>query len=418
MPELFFTAIKRLLATLVASFVYGHAAAVGLSFGILDACQPLRDAIAKLQRSTATPLNCRPPRTDLERQYFTRLAVRGQKLCFLPTSTLSLLAPFSCMQQLTVNGAQIICFRPASLVEVKAYKNDYSERHAFSERQYLDSAAACPDSTGDAARAGPTLFPTVLGELAAFELGFITVMRSAGVASATAVHGYAETDPQLQGDIPSAVEFVSLNYSTGTGAPVLDATETSQQVGDWLLETDDEKALEKDFAKVVQNSPAAMRVFSVGFSFSKRGSHATADEKALLLRGLKRTVISQLRGEGFRLLSSKTLERLTGMSKPFIFEAIRKNLPYNRRKTQVLNQFDFEMLIHEHLPTCDPLNPGEVMANILNTAAEPGVRSDHGSISIMVLVVGSCALQPSLQRYAEALQMQVEAALVENLKRR
>jgi len=407
---------SRLVILLAAMMACAHASA-SLSLNLLNACGPLGKVISQLEGKYARTQACRPARTTLERAFMARLTAQGQGPCLLRDAPSPRLADFTCSQLQMSNGVQIICFQPAALNEVNVYKKTYDERHAAAEKRYLDAAAACAHSTGDAARASGSLFPMALGEIADFELGFVTSMKTSAEHIGTAVHGYAEMDPDLPGDIPTAIEFLSLSVSTSTStAPT--AQVATRKIGDWQVEIDNDAELEKGFDEIANKMATSARMFSETFSIKKQRSEATSEEKRRLLQSLKWAVARHLRGEGFTSISSKRLAALTGLSKSDLLEMVRKNKPYTLRKNHMPDQLDFVMLVNERPSACSSMAPGFMVIDVISTAATMGIRADHGEIGILVVVAGECAHSENIDRYAQKLQTQVGEAIIESLKER
>jgi hypothetical protein len=384
-----------------------------VSLGILNACQPLQEVIRQLENGSTAARSCRQPRDELERQYASRVANRGMKLCLLREPLLPQLGSFTCVQAPVSTGANIVCFRPADLSDVETYKANYGERQAGIEQRYLNASAACPNSTGDAARVPSTMLPMVLAEVAALELGFAVNLRPSAKGEALIVHGYARTDPELRGNIPSALEFVSFT----TGATSMAEKAETKQVGDWTLRIEDDAAMAQELNEMARKQHLPLQVTVGTFSFEKSRGDRKGGDKESLLREAGRALLRYFREEGFKRISAAMLEAQTGLSKPAFFETAMKNRPYGMRKKFRLNG-DFDMLFHDRAPACDPPGSGAIGVNVLQMNAQDGVSSDYGSLGVMLFAVGNCARLKSVDHYLKNLLKGVGEAVDENLSGR
>lgn len=377
-------------------------AGAALPLRVLDACQPVQDVVLQLERRAPATRACRQPRGDLERQFASRLARRGMRPCLLSEPLTPLLKPFSCAQFAVGTSTSLVCFRAAALDDVKTYKTRYGEGQAAAEQRYLNAAAACPVSAGDAARVPGTMLSNYLAEIAAFELGFGMRIRDAGDGEGFVVHGYAETDPDLRGDIPSALEFVS--FSTGAKS-MLEKEKVSEEVrqaGTWTLRIEDDAPMVQAFEEVMRKQHLDARMRSMTFRLEKRRGDRAADDKDILLRTSGRTILRYLSDEGFERVSSARLKTLTGRSKSDMLALFSQNLPYGLRKNYNLDA-DFDFLFHDHVPACGKTDAGAVGANVLRLPGRAGIGSDYGSIGLMLFAVGDCARRQSVHKYMTGL---------------
>jgi hypothetical protein len=400
MPVSWSTTSKTLLA--LATILNCSLACAALPLGILDACRSVQDVIIQLESRAPTTRACRQPRGDLERQYASRLARRGMRPCLLPEPLTPLLKPFSCAQFAVGTSTSLVCFRAASLDDLKTYKTSYGERQAAAEQRYLNAAAACPVSAGDAARVPGTMLSRYVAEIAAFELGFGMRIRDAGDGEGFVVHGYAETDPDLRGDVPSALEFVSVSTGAKSLLEKEKVREEIRHAGAWTLRVEDDAPMVQAFEEALHKQHLDVRLLSVTFRLEKRRGERTADDKDILLRTSGRTILRYLSDEGFERMSSAGLKALTGRDKPDMLAAFSQNLPYGFRKKYNIDA-DFDILFHEHVPACGKTDTGAVGANVLRLPGRTGVGSDYGSITLMLFAFGDCARGQSVHKYMTGL---------------
>jgi hypothetical protein len=197
--------IRGLYATL--SVVLISTSALALNLDQLSECEEIGRLIEAARSSTHA---CRAPQGRLERFLADRLGSNPRaRLCFLPSGPTRPIEQFSCFLFQFDSSREMSCFRSVPWRSIVEYKENYMTTHAARARRYLDAAANCRFSNGDASEIGGVTMPQTIAWIARLDVGFIMPLGRTVVGSGAVIHGYGLVDPQLsQGQ--AAIEFVSV----------------------------------------------------------------------------------------------------------------------------------------------------------------------------------------------------------------
>jgi hypothetical protein len=372
----------------------------------LTACNDIERVYTTLKAQPRVALSdCRPPRDGLESALASRAGAGASQLCFLRTSPAAFLDSFSCVRFISntaTPAADVTCFRAASLRDIQAYKEQYAERFARIESQYLAAAQKCAVSGGDSSNSAPVLFPPVASMLARFQLGFSASLGSGRPSDSSIFHGYGETDPEIRTSAPSAIEVVSVivNSPARHSVPV-----NSRTVGDWLLQVDDTATLEREMNERYARADPPMRFSVIGYNLAREGPHGmTASAKLSVTGSLHDSIAEELQADGFEQLSESELRRQTGKSSEELVRDITRNsVPFGSRDHSVKFSNSFRMLLKETGLSCTRRGRGAVAAYLMGTQPFAGVQRDFGDILLIVARMGACSANSEARSYVKGL---------------
>lgn len=402
----------------VASMLLGHESHAAINFDKLTAC----DDIARLQATLNSaigrkPAGCRAPRGDMERAIEKRSALGANILCFQASSPVAALQGFSCMRPEVPTGASLVCFREAALSDVKSYKEQYGEKFAAPASRYMAAAAKCSASNGDTSTAIQTGFPMLLSFISRFEFGFITLLGKQRLTDSSVIHGYAATDPSAGSNVPSAIEFFSLFV----GAEEYVRAGVGKTVGEWTARIDDNAKLDAAANAEFRKRNAPMMMDTTTISLTRRTTASlTQQAKLALLKDFQKAIASAFEDEGFKLVSDAELKAKSGRNSQETIAEIAKSMAFGANDMPVKMGPDFFVLVNERQPACTRNGNGAMAAYLMSTQPVADVRSDYGSVGIIIAGLGACSRTSSsvTRTYVNGLIEEANNTLLKALERR
>lgn len=408
--------VATLLIT--GSLGFGGFAWAGINLDKLTAC----DDISKLQKALTAaigtkPENCRAPKGALEQALLKRTGLHANQLCILASAPAPSLRGFTCLMPEVPTGATLVCFREAALPDVRLYQEQYGETFAPLVSRYLASASKCSSSNGDSSSAPPTAFPPLLTFIARFDFGFITLLGKERLTDSSAIHGYAATDPSIGGGAPSAIEFFNLFV----GAATYVRAGVRRTVGTWIAYIDDNARADRDANEEFRKRGAQMMIDTTTYNLERRTTATlTHGEKLALLEDFQEAIVSTLKDEGFKLVSDAELKEKSGRTSEETIAEISKNMAFGAKDMPVKLGPVFFVLVNERQPQCARNGNGAMAAYLMSTQPIPDVRSDYGSVGLILAGLGTCgrASSPVTRTYVKDLIDGANDELLKALERR
>lgn len=405
---------KRIATPLIAaSLGLGGSAWAGIDLDKLTACEEISKLQVALTAAIgAKPRNCRAPKGVLEHALVKRSRLGANKLCFQASPPTPSLRDFSCLIPEVPTGATLVCFRDASLTDVRQYQEQYGETFAPLVSRYLASASKCSASNGDSSSATTTAFPPLLTFIARFDFGFISLLGKERHTDSSVIHGYGATDPSIGGGAPSAIEFFNLFV----GAAKYIRAGERKSVGTWIAHIDDNATGDRSANEEFRKRRAPLMIDMTNYSLERRTTATLAHSaKLALLEGFQRAIASTLEDEGFELVSDDKLKEKSGRTSEETIAEISRNMAFGARDMPVKPGPVLLIMVNERHPQCARSGNGAMAAYLMSTQPVPEVRSDYGSVGLILAGMGACSRpsNPITRTYVNGL---IDAANDELLK--
>jgi hypothetical protein len=339
-------------------------------------------------------------------------------LCFLRSAPAEFIEGFSCLRTSSKPGFELICFRSADPDDIDAYKSNYIELYSKKVKEYLNSSSKCHASNGNTTLIGPSTFPSILTIISKYELGFISPLGEGRAPRSIIQHGYATTDPQITGDIPSALEYVYMLVDGNIYKP----EEKKQLVGDLAIYASRDIDLDNEINNKMQKLNIPFKVNAMSYRIEGGGTTDQSNsEKNKFIHNIKASITSDLEDEGFEDIPEDVFEENTGKSYEEVVKEINGSIPFGAKqyKPLVVSE-NLHFMINQRRPSCTEEHKGAIAIYLSSLEPNPAVKSDYGSINIMVAGLGSCSRisRKSTQTFISGLLEVTTESLKSSIKKR
>jgi hypothetical protein len=296
--------------------------------------------------------------------------------------------------------SDLTCFRAATVTDLELFKREYASKYAKAENAYTEAARKCSDSTGDAAVAPATTFPSLLAFVSRFELGFITSLGARRFSNNSIVHGFARTDREAGTNLPSALEFVYMLVNASDP----DSNVERRTVGDWIIGVDKAVELEKQLNEQFSNSRTPIRLKLRTYALERQNAPAMSDDAKLgLISQLHVALARSFRQEGFREIPASKIRETTGKSPEEFFQQANSSVPFGNRGLIRLAP-SVKVLVNEEPRACPAGRDGAIVIYLFGTHPIKDVQKDFGNVAVSVAGFGACSRGSKATRtYTEGL---------------
>lgn len=366
-------------------------AQAAINLDILTACADMAQLYEYLKaRPVPSSNTCRAANGPIETVLLERTRVDASSFCFMQAAPVPSLKGFTCVRTLeSASLASLVCFRSASISDIKLYKEQYGQKFAEPVSNYLSAAAACHASNGDTSQAERLSLPWLLSLVSRFDFGFVTLLGKKRLSDSEVVHGYATTDPSIQGATPSALEFVYVTVDNPRYSP--DAQR--KKAGDWVVLIDDSKGANDFINQEWRKRGAPLTIDMTHYTLERRTTVSVAqDTKLALIKRLQTAIAESLEEEGYEAISDDDIMAKTGKSTTETLGEVTKRMPFGTRDAPrgTLGP-TMLILLNERRPRCTKDGAGAMSAFLASGQPIPQVASDYGSVGLMLLSMGACA---------------------------
>jgi hypothetical protein len=399
-----------LLATL---WVAGGALmAADVRLDLLGSCELVTQTLSSLKSGGP---GCRPARSSMERAIDRRLKGRQAKTCFVETGGTAL-SRFSCMRFDFESAKELFCFSGRDNEDIDRFVESYDSGGDKRVKRYLDAAAACTATNGDAAHAKKFNAPGQLHMIAKFATGFI-VGVGGNPATGSVQHGFATLDPAL-GFADSGVEYFSALYGSETaGQFALRKRGRMQTIGGLrFYEDDDVGEVVGKLARDLRRNGIDAKVATRGVSVEQGSARSrTGDEKSKLISSWVRKLSSSLEDEGFQTLDDDDLKRLSGFQYAEFRRRFESGMPYGLRDDDGTALSQDLTILTAPRDRCSK-SQGVMMALIMGVSPTGGIQRDYGALTFVLLGLGECGRSGATSRYIDALAGQTYSEMIRALE--
>jgi len=274
------------------------------------------------------------------------------------------------------------CFREVDNALLGDYVRRYESVYDPRVSQYLNAAARCQVGNGDATAAKNSLFPDTLKAVANAEFGFVLGLGKGHVTTSRAYHGYAKTDPDIQGTTGAVEVFDVVNIP---GAK-LEAQEPEVRDGAPALAFTVSNFDSAEAAKTLRRiyrMPVSVEVRA--FEFKYNGvKNVPFEKREDDLNSWQEGIADIVIDAGYREFPESEFERL-GLSSDEVRDRIIQNMRFGDRKfTNELLGPKFFMLFHDAPGDCGHL------IDLAVELPEKNVKVDYGAIVMVLMDFGHC----------------------------
>lgn len=403
--------VSRVLLCLVFLTAAGASVADDLELVRLNACNDMLEGLRSLKRTTT---DCVAATGVIQRTLRDAFAGGGATMCVLAHPPVSSLSGFKCIQWSGMGDSRTTaCYRPADVELLSDYTANYVAKYSARAATYLNEAKRCPGSNGDASRIQETTFPPMLMPIAANDFGFQVQFGNTKPSTSVVSHGFARTSPEVARRGPEAIEYVM--FADGLTSTL----EARTPVGNWQIRVDEAgKAfapyLERLAQQGVDNYPAFVDIDML------RAPRASVRTKVPSLPDeLVNIVVAKLEDEGFTEMSDEDMRRKTGRTLNEMLEAFSKGVSFGARKAVGSRKPTVRMMVKTSGIACARSGNGAIGAYLFAMDGEDGVQADFGSVSTMVLGLGTCASSVQAGRqYVRNLATESKQTLLDSLASR
>jgi hypothetical protein len=381
----------------------------------ITACEDIANVYKSMKNGTfIDSAGCRLPHSILEKEVVARSGLKASDFCFTELSPASFLEGFSCFTFKMGNAHSLNCFRTANENDIDFYKEHYKEDFSVRESKYLSEAKKCSASNGDSARATNTLLPLPFQSISSFEFGFISQLGNSMPSNSAVVHGYAKTDQEIDSEAPSAIEFVSIY----TDAQHEDNSK-HETIGNWDISIDEADEADNELNKELRRRGIPINWDITNYSLTRSQAMGTPDEEKLeRTEGLQYAIAKILKDEDFKRLTDNDLQKITGMDSDEMLDKISQQMPFGFKKGSPMKLGrKFLVFVNEKHPICTKHGDGAMGVYLMSTQPTPEVKSDFGSLGVLIIGIGECARYKSPTRaYIEELKNLVKDQVLIALK--
>lgn len=359
------------------------------------------------------PKNCSSPRNVIGRAILERSHIVPSAICFLRDAPSTALSGFNCFAIQSVSSAQLICYRPTQLSDVRNYKSQFSGRYDLAAVEYMRKAAKCARSGGDTSVLPLVTYPYPLMFVSRSEFGFIGNLKG-GARDGHVVHAFARVDPSLRA-APDAIEVFSL--SVGGTIKKQDPTNVHRANG-WraFIQVNDE--MDQQFNKYYKEARVPVRIHSINIELSRPTDFSGLNKNRI--ESIHADLVRRLKAEGFEEQDLDEVKLSDGRTFADAFDEMKESAtPFGMRRVYSLSdrQGPVVLLINAKRPSCVQGDRGVFMALVGADKPDPNEKSDYGAASLMIAGLGACAhFSGSTRRYADGLLADAEKGFLQSLE--
>lgn len=388
--------ITEPLLLLICTLLISQTAGAAINYNILNNCEQIGELSKNIASEEFSTL-CREPESDIEFEIYEKSGGQHSSVCFLETPPAPGLEGFSCMMGSAESKNSVTCLRPASAEDISNYKNSYPNGPKQKTYDYLEEAAACTVSNGGATFAAPTLLPPLVVLISKYEFGFISPIGKGREINSYVTHGYSTT---ATNQTPDAIEYVSVLMNGSS--PNYEDREILK-IGDWEVEIDRER-FDEMLNEWLDNQSIPAQSKSIIFNISNTGSIArTMSQKKDGLSEISHKITRSLNKEKFSTVPEESIPEATREAFSEVFD---KSIPLGFQGIP-LGEFErkFNLLLNKKRPICTNNNKGAIGAYSFLQYPRPNIKSEYGSITIMIVGMGKCAefSRSSTETYIDGL---------------
>jgi hypothetical protein len=351
-----------------------------LSLDKLSDCQELASLKVLLSRKMST--DCRQPRTKLERAVESQFAATtAVDTCLLSSAPVPRLAGFSCFEVMSNLQRELACFKPVDKALLDDYLGKYSSQYRDKVVLYLQAARQCPVGNGDAGAAPNSLLPPFFGSMSKARFGF--ALEVGNEKKSQIYHGYADIDPKLDPGGLGAIEvFDFLNVSEATVVP----PPVCQSKDGMVLTMDDAQEGRKNVESALSRQTGLRATVKMRFiDLTYCGTQDVPDAtKRSDLDDWQDQLKYILAVTDYRELDDEELAKSPFKNTDEMRDLMARNLPFAQRNGNRVLGPHVAFLIDDAHQQC------AAVAEVMVLEPESGVKTDYGSIAILMLGVGDC----------------------------
>ena len=353
-----------------------------LSLDKLTDCQGLASIQMMLRGKIST--DCRRPRNALERAVESQFAVTtAVHNCLLSSPPTPRLAGFSCFEIMSNQQSELACFKPVDKSQLDDYLGKYASRYRDKVLLYLQDASRCPVGNGDAGAAPNSLLPAAFNSIS--QVRFAFALQVGSEKKSQIYHAYADTDPQVDSSGPGAIEvFDFLNVSK---AAVVQPSACRSKDG--IVSTMDDaqegrRSVESTLTqKTGLHATVKMRFIDLTYCGTENVSDAT---KRSDLDDWQDQLKYILALTDYRELDDEELANSPFKNTDEMRDLMAKNLPFAQRNGNRTLGPHVVFLVDDAHREC------AAVAEVMVLEPESEVKTDYGSIAILLLGVGDCRI--------------------------
>lgn len=387
--------------TFVLTWFFVQVACAQVILDKLTDCEGLAATHGALQRYIdRAPKGCRSPPDVIGRAILARSRVVPSASCFLRDPPAHFLSTFTCLSIRSGTYAELNCYRPTRLSDVRSFKSEFASRFDRASVEYLRKAAGCAISGGDTGALSLEIYPRQLMFVSRSEFGFIGDLKEES-RSGNIVHAFARVDPSLRA-APDAIEAFSM--SVGGTIRKQDPNKFHRANG-WRAYIEDDDEYVKGFERQYKDSGIAMRVKSLEIQLSRPIDFSGRYKQRI--DEIHGDLVRQLEAEGFEEQDLSDVKLSDGRAFAEALEELKASTtPFGMRRVYSLSERhgDIAIMINRKRPSCAQGDNGVFMAFVGTEKPDPNEKSDYGSTSLMIAGLGACGrFSGSIGRYADGL---------------
>lgn len=387
-------------------------------FNKLTECEAIEKLYQRIENGNfTTKRSCRKPENRIERALVLRSRKTSSSVCIERSVPSSFLSGYSCIRQLWLDGGQLSCFREINFKFIDNYTSS-EELYRNRAKAYLRTSSKCNYSGSDTAEAQWTLFPSALNLISKFEFGFVSGVESNNKQNIDryASHGFASLDSTILRGKLSAIEYFTILVSGESKNVVTESID----VGDWKIDIDEAVQAEKHWNQELGKSGEDIRVDLTDYKLTCDKKKSISNDKKLeYLDAFQIAIKETLEDKGLDYFSLRRLRNETGIDIRDIANKTKKYLPYGTvGRNQVELSPSIYMHVNEHEPRCTDSDRGFILTLLIAQKPTDQVRSDCGSIMLIIGGAGSCSRlsSKSTNNYIESLIKSSSSRLFDELK--
>jgi hypothetical protein len=353
-----------------------------LSLDKLTDCQGLASIQMMLRGKIST--DCRQPRNALERAVESQFAVTTTvDSCLLSSPPTARLAGFSCFEIMSNQQRELACFKPVHKSQLDDYLGKYAADYRDKVLLYLQDARKCPVGNGDAGAAPNTLLPAEFNSIS--QVRFAFALEVGSEKKSQIYHAFADTDPETDRGGPGAIEvFDFLNVSK---ASVIQPSACQSKNG-IVLTMDDAQEGRRSVESTLTRQTASratvkMRFIDLTYCGTENVSDAT---KISDLNDWQDQLKYVLAVTDYRELDEDELANSPFKNTDEMRDLMAKNLPFAQRNGNRTLGPHVVFLVDDVHQQC------AAVAEVMVLEPESEVKTDYGSIAILLLGVGDCRI--------------------------
>jgi hypothetical protein len=371
----------------------------------LSDCVLLTQIWARLDAPLST--DCRSPRDAIERKVMSQFAsLPDVHSCLLSSAPLTGLAGFSCVEVSAPSlRRELACFRTAQSRLLVQHEEKFDSVYGQKDAAYITDASKCSIGKGGATRAAPGVFPSPLLIVAKSHLGFALVGTD---KKSQAYHGFGDLAPELNKNGTLALEVFDV-FRLDSATANVDTTTSVQASGEFEFQIDDALYARRTLARSMSQQFSMPVVDKMRFiDLTYRGTRTVPmSTKASNLNDWQDRAGSVLEDAGFRTLTNAELAAMP-MKPDDMRDYFTRNMSFGTRDLSHRTLGPHIIFLVD-----DRYDPCTAIAEVFILEPEKDVKSDYGSIAVLLIGAGTCA---SLERQDGALSEHVLEKITQTLK--